>query len=175
MSEITDLLWLKAQELGAQATAGQNEWQLVKSAAVHELESNGVSGQDASEILDALATKANPNLEADLEKSAQLAHISEILEKAAQYVADLEVKLSTKEEEIEGMQKAANKAAIQPSVEALNGTGAFSEDDLSKLSQLDEVTLSKVASFTNSSPQILGGPSAQPSAYEDAIMDFIHS
>ncbi|CAL9985112.1 hypothetical protein VPHD148_0279 [Vibrio phage D148] len=175
MSEISDLLWLKAQELGAEASAKQNEWQMVKSAAVTALEARGVSSSDAQGLLDNLAERANPTLEADIEKAAQLSQISSILEKAAQYVTELEVKLDSKEAEIEGMHKAASDAVKAPSVEALTGTGAFSSEDLEALNSLDDATLSKVASLTDNQPWNLGGPSERQTVGFDALTEFLTS
>lgn len=175
MSEVSDLLWLKAQELGKEASAKQDEWQMVKSAAVTALEAKGVPSSEASSLLDNLAERSNPNLEADLEKAAQLAHISSILEKAAQYVTELEVKLDSKEAEIEGLQKAASDATKAPSVEALTGTGAFTNEDLETLSSLDDATLSKVASLADNQPWNLGGPSNRVSGGMDALTEFLTS
>lgn len=175
MSEISDLLWLKSQELASQASAIKSEWQMVKSAAVSALSAKGVDTTDAEGLLDNLAERAYPNLEADLEKSAQLAHISSILEKAAQYVTELEVKLDSKEAEIEGMQKAASNAVKAPSVEALGGTGAFTSEDLDALNQLDSATLSKVAGLADQTPWNLGGPSDRPGGGMDALTEFLTS
>lgn len=176
MSEITDLLWLKAQELDTEASAKQSEWQMVKSAAVTALEAKGVGTSEAEGLLDNLAERANPNLEADLEKAAQLKHISSILEKAAQYVTELEVKLDIKDAEIEGLHKSASQAVKAPSVDALTGTGAFTNEDLETLSQLDDSTLSKVAGLADNQPWNMGGPSSQPSAgMGDALTEFLLS
>lgn len=175
MSEISDLLWVKSQELAKQASDKQNEWQMIKSAAVSTLSSKGISTSDAEGLLNNLAERAYPNLEADLEKSAQLAHISSILEKAAQYVIELETKISDKEAEIEGMQKAASNATKAPSVEALGGTGAFTNEDLEALNQLDTSTLSKVAGLADQTPWNLGGPSDRISGGMDALTEFLTS
>jgi len=175
MSEISDLLWLKAQDLNKEASAKQNEWQMVKSAAVSALESKGVNTQEATGLLDNLAERAYPNLEADLEKAAQLSHIASVLEKAAAYVVELETKISDKEAEIEGMQKAASEAVKAPSVEALGGTGAFTSDDLDALTQLDQDTLTKVAGLADQTPWNLGGPSNRTSGGLDALTEFLTS
>jgi hypothetical protein len=175
MSEISDLLWLKAQDLTKEASAKQNEWQMIKSAAINSLESRGVDINDATTLLDNLAERAYPNLEADLEKSAQLTEIAEMLEKAAAYVSELEVKLDSKEAEIEGMQKAASRASKAPSVEALGGTGAFTSEDLEALNMLDNGTLEKIAHLTDQTPWNLGGPSNRASSNMDALTEFLTS
>ena len=176
MSEITDLLWSKAQDLGNAASATQDQWQMVKSAAVDALEAKGISSPDAHGLLDKLAERANPNLEEDLEKAAKLAHIANILEKAAQYITELEVKLDSKDAEIDGLNKAASAAVRAPSVDALTGTGAFTSEDLDTLSQLDDSTLSKVAGLADTTPWNLGGPSTQPAADSgDALTEFLLS
>lgn len=175
MSEISDLLWLKAQDFGTQASAKQNEWQMVKSAATSALEAKGIDPSDASGLLDNLAERAYPNLEADLEKAAHLAQVSSILEKAAQYITELEVKLDNREAEIEGLNKEASDATKAPSVEALTGTGAFTSEDLETLSSLDQGTLSKVASLADNQPWNLGGPSNRPGGGSDALTEFLTS
>lgn len=176
MSEIADLLWLKAQELGKEASASMNEWQMIKSAAVSTLTSNGIDLSDAEDMLEKLAEESNPNLEKDLEKAAKLAHIASILEKAAQYVTELEVKLDSKEAEIDGLNKAASAAVRAPSVDALTGTGAFTSEDLETLSRLDSSTLSKVAGLADKTPWNLGGPSNQHAAgSSDALTEFLLS
>lgn len=172
MSEIADLLWLKAQELGKEASASINEWQMIKSAAVSTLTSNGIDLSDAEDMLEKLAEESNPNLE----KDARLAHIASILEKAAQYVTELEVKLDSKEAEIDGLNKAASAAVRAPSVDALTGTGAFTSEDLETLSRLDSSTLSKVAGLADKTPWNLGGPSNQHAAgSSDALTEFLLS
>lgn len=175
MSEITDLLWVKSQEFGKEASAKQNEWQMVKSAAVASLTSTGINNSDAEGLLDNLAERAYPNLVADLEKAAQLAHISSILEKAAQYITELEVKLDSNEAEIEGLHKTASDAVKAPSVEALTGTGAFSSEDLEALNSLGNDTLSKVAGLADNQPWNLGGPSDRMSGGQDALAEFLLS
>lgn len=175
MSEISDLLWLKSQEYSKAASNKSTEWQMVKSAAVSALEVKGVSMSDAGDLLEKLAERAYPNLKADLEKAAQLTDMSNLLEKAAQYVSELEVKLSTKEEEIEELYKSASQVKKAPSVDALSGTGAFTNEDLETLSQLGDDTLSKVASLTDQTPWNLGGPSERMSGGQDALSEFLLS
>ena len=175
MSEISDLLWVTAQEFGKEASVKQNEWQMTKSAAVSALTDRGINPLDAESLLDNLAERANPNFEADLEKAAQLARISSILEKAAAYVTELEVKLDSKEAEIEGLQKAASDAVKAPSVDALSGTGAFTSEDLETLSSLDTGTLNKVASLADQTPWNLGEPSNRMSGGLDALTEFLTS
>ena len=173
MSEISDLLWIKAQEFGKEASAKQDEWQMTKSAAVSALTGRGLSSSDAEGLLDSLAERANPNFEADLEKAAQLSQISSILEKAAAYVTELEVKLDSKEAEINEMLKVASAADKAPSVDALSGTGAFSIEDLETLSSLDTSTLNKVAGLADQTPRNIGEPSNRMSGGLDAFTEFL--
>ena len=175
MSEISDLLWLKAQEMEKAASDTSNEWQMVKSAAIKALEAKGVDSSEAEGLLEKLAERAYPNLEADAAKASQLLADSKLFEKAAQYVGELEVKLSTKEEEIEGLHKAASTAVKAPSVNALSGTGTFTSEDLETLSHLDDSTLSKVAGLTDQTPWNLGGPSDRVSGGQDALAEFLLS
>ncbi len=175
MSEISDLLWLKAREMNEAASTKNNEWQMIKSAAVSALGTKGIAGSDAEDLLEKLAERAYPNLKADLEKAAQLVEIGKLLEKSAEYVSELEVKLSTKEEEIVGLKKSASMTQKAPSVNALSGTGAFTNEDLETLSQLDDGMLSKVASLTDQTPWNLGGPSERASDGMDALTKFLSS
>lgn len=175
MSEISDLLWLKAQELEKAASDTSNEWQMVKSAAIQALEARGVDITEATGLLEKLAERAYPNLKADTEKAAGLLANSKLFEKAAQYVSELEVKLSTKEEEIVGLHKAASAAVKAPSVDALSGTGAFTSEDLETLSHLDHSTLIKVAGMADQTPWNLGGPSERMSGGQDALAEFLLS
>ena len=175
MSEISDLLWLKSQELEKAAADTSKEWQMIKSAAISSLEARGVSNADAEGLLEKLAERAYPNLEEDQAKASSLLADSELFQKAAEYVSELEVKLSTKEEEIEGMHKAASAAVKAPSVDTLSGTGAFTSEDLDTLSQLNDSTLSKVASMADQTPWNLGGPSDRVSGGQDALAEFLLS
>lgn len=175
MSEISDLLWMKAQELEKAASNTSKEWQMIKSAALTALEAKGVDHADAEGLLEKLAERAYPSLAADTEKASQLTEFGKLFEKVAQYVSELEVKLSTKEEEIVGLNKAASAAVKAPSVDALSGTGAFTSEDLETLSQLDSATLSKVASMTDQTPWNLGGPSERMSGGQDALAEFLLS
>lgn len=173
MSEITDLLWVKAREFEKAASDKASEWRMIKSAAVNSLEEKGIT--DATDLLDQLAEKAYPNLEADLEKAAELADLGKIFEKTAHYIGELEAKLEGKEEEISGLQKAAENAVKAPAVEALSGTGAFTNEDLDTLNSLDEGTLQKVAGLADNSPWNIGGPSERPGGGEDALTKFLLS
>jgi hypothetical protein len=175
MSEISDLLWLKAQELQKAASNKSAEWQMVKSAAVSSLESKGVNSSDATALLEKLAERAYPNLKKDQAQADQLAGFGKLFEKAAQYVSELEVKLSTKEEEIVGLHKAASRAVKAPSVNALSGTGAFTNEDLETLSNLDDSMLSKVAGLADKTPWNLGEPSNRISGGLDALTEFLTS
>lgn len=177
MSEISDLLWLKANELNKAASDKSTEWQMTKSAAVSSLENKGINKADAENLLEKLAERAYPNLKADLEKAAQLIEISKMLEKSAEYINELEVKLSTKEDEIAGLKKSASMAEKAPSVDALSGTGAFTSEDLETLRQLEGDTLSKVASLADRQPWNLGEPSEHisGSGAEDALTKFLMS
>ena len=148
---------------------------MVKSAAVNTLESNGVSVEDADGLLNSLAEKAYPNLNSDLEKAAEYAGVAELLTKAASYITELEVKLDSKEAEINEMQKSAQDAGKAPLVDALTGTGAFTKEDLEALNDLDERTLNKVASLTDRTPHSFGGPSNRPGAGMDALTEFLTS
>lgn len=168
MSEISDLLWLKSQDLAAKSNDLSKSWQMIKSAAIESLESRGIELSEAQGLLEKLAEKAYPNLDEDLARADELSDLSEVFEKAARYVGELEVKLSTKESEIKGLNKAANDAVKRPSVEALSGTGAFTNEDLDTLRQLDDNTLSKVAGLADKTPWNLGGPSDRMS---DSGMD----
>lgn len=177
MSDISDLLWLKAKELNEAASNTSTEWQMTKSAAVSSLESKGINKDDAENLLEKLAERSYPNLKADLEKAAQLIEISKMLEKSAEYISELEVKLSTKEDEIEGLKKSASMVEKAPSVDALSGTGAFTSEDLETLRQLEGDTLNKVASLADRKPWNLGGPSEHisSSATGDALTEFLTS
>lgn len=175
MSEISDLLWLKAQELQKAASDKSAEWQMIKSAAVSSLESSGVDASDATALLEKLAERVMPNLKEDMAKADQTAALGKLFEKTAQYVSELEVKLSTKEEEIEGLHKAASRAVNAPSVDALSGTGAFTSEDLETLSRLDSDTLSKVAGMADKTPWNLGEPSNRVSGGQDALTEFLTS
>lgn len=175
MSEISDLLWLKAQELEKAASDTSKGWQMVKSAAITSLEAKGVDRTEAEGLLEKLAERAYPNLASDTEKASGLLADSKLFEKVAQYVSELEVKLSIKEEEIEGLQKAAHVATKAPSVNALSGTGAFTSEDLETLSHLDDSTLSKVAGLADRTPWNLGGPSERVSGGQDALAEFLLS
>lgn len=173
MSDISDLLWLKAQEIGKQASTIGDEWQMVKSATITALTTKGIDQGDAENLLEKVASQAYPNLNEDLEKAAQLREISKILEKAAAYVSELEVKLNTKDEEIEGLKKSASKVEKAPSVDALTGTGVFTNEDLEVLSNLGNDTLSKVAGLADKTPWNLGGPSDRISSSQDALLEFL--
>lgn len=175
MSEISDLLWLKAQDLEKAASDTSGQWQIIKSAAINALEAKGIDTSEAEGLLEKLAERAYPNMQADIEKAAQLSSISNMLEKTAKYVSELEVKLSIKEEEIVGLNKAASTAVKAPSVKALSGTGAFTNDDLETLSQLDDSMLSKVAGLADKTPWNLGGPSDRISGGMDAFAEFLTS
>lgn len=175
MSDISDLLWLKAQEYNEAASTKSNEWQMIKSAAVSALGANGFTNDDAEDLLEKLAERAYPNLKADIEKAAQLTEIGDLLQKSAQYVSELEVKLSTKEEEIVELHKSASLVQKAPSVNALSGTGAFTSEDLETLSRLDDFTLSKVASLADKTPWNLGEPSDRVSGGMDALTEFLSS
>lgn len=175
MSEISDLLWLKAQEMEKAASDISTEWQMVKSAAVQALESKGVNAAEAEGLLEKLAERAYPNLDADLKNAEQLRAYGKLLEKTAEYVSELEVKLSIKEEEIEGLNKSASAVVKAPSVDALSGTGAFTSEDLETLSMLDNSTLSKVAGLADKTPRNLGGPSDRASGGYDALSEFLLS
>ena len=175
MSDISDLLWLKARELEKAASDTSAEWQMVKSAAVSALEAKGIDVHEAEGLLEKLAERAYPNLEADIEKAEHLSSLGKVFEKAAQYVGELEVKLSIKEDEIDGLNKAASSAVNAPSVDALSGTGAFTNEDLETLSTLDDSTLSKIAGLTDKTPWNLGGPSERVSGGQDALAEFLLS
>lgn len=175
MSEISDLLWLKAQEMEKAASDTSSEWQTVKSAAISSLEAKGVDHAEAEGLLEKLAERAYPNLAADAEKATELLATGKLFEKVAQYVSELEVKLSIKEDEIEGLHKAANIATKAPSVNALSGTGAFTSEDLETLSHLSDSTLSKVAGLADQTPWNLGGPSERVSGGQDALAEFLLS
>lgn len=175
MSEISDLLWLKSQDLRSKSDNLSGSWQMIKSATIRSLESRGVNTEEAQCLLEKLAEKAYPNLDEDLARADELSDLSEVFEKAARYVGELEVKLSTKEEEIKGLQKAASDAVKRPSVEALSGTGAFTNEDLDALRQLDDNMLSKVAGLADKTPWNLGGPSDRVSGGMDALEEFLTS
>ena len=176
MSEISDLLWLKAQELEKAASDKTSEWQMIKSASINALEAKGVDASEAEGLLEKLAERAYPNLEADTSRAAELLADSKLFEKAAQYVSELEVKLSIKESEIEGLNKTASAVSKAPSVDTLTGTGAFTSEDLETLSHLDDSTLSKVAGLADQTPWNLGGPSDRVSGGGmDALAEFLTS
>ena len=63
MSEISDLLWLKSQDLAAKSNELSGSWRMIKSAAIKSLESRGVEPSEAEGLLEKLAEKAYTNLD----------------------------------------------------------------------------------------------------------------
>ena len=171
MSEISDRLWLRAQELEKAASDKTSGWQMIKSASIKALEVKGVSTSDTETLLEKLAERAYPDLSADKIEASTLLADSKLFEKVAQYVDELEDKINT----MEGLRKEANAAERAPSVDALSGTGVFTSDDLETLGQLDNSTLSKVASMADQTPWNLGEPSDRMGGGQDALSEFLLS
>lgn len=173
MSEITDLLVSQAQSLYKKADAPAAEANMVKLATVSALIEGGVDTEEAESLVDSLITRACPDLQSTIEKSAQFRTIATILEKAASYIDELELKLEDSKASIIAMEKSAEAEIKAPSVSALEDTGMFTNEDLEALRALERDTLSKVASHIRSSPHNMGGPSNRMRADIDAFTQFL--
>lgn len=173
MSEITDLLVSQAAYFNDQADAPAAEAEMVKQATVSALIEGGMETEEAGSIVDSLINKACPDLQDTIEKSAQFKTIATILEKAAGYIDELELKLEDSTASIVAMEKAAEANTKAPSVSALEDTGMFTNEDLEALRALGGDTLNKVASHVTSSPHNMGGPSNRVSSDVDAFTQFL--
>jgi len=159
MSNISKLLEDKAQEIrGSMSDSGDTSWDLVKSAAIAELNEHGIT--DAEKVLDELAKKAGFGETRSVANSFAL-HTEEVvslIEKTAEYIDELEAKIESDEETISSLQANLEKAASIGNgdlIEALIEKG-FSEEDASSLIDLPQETLNKVASMANGEPWEMG-------------------
>lgn len=151
MGDISKLLMQKAAEYreAIQASGGDNSWDLVKSAAIAQLQTEGVS--DAEKVLDELAKKAGLGETRSVANSFSF-HAEEVvslIEKTAAYIDELQAKIESDEETISSLQDEIEKAASvdkREIVDALIERG-FSEEEADSLTALPSETLSKVASL----------------------------
>ncbi len=160
MSKISKLLGDKAVELRSaiSPSTGDESWDLVKSAALAELESQGVS--DAEKVLDELAKKAGYGETRSVANSFPFnaEEVVSLIEKTAELVEELEAKIESDTDTISSLQTSLEKAASVDSEDLVNVLieKGFSEEDATNLVDLPKETLNKVASMANGEPWEMG-------------------
>lgn len=151
MSDISKLLMQKAAEYrkALSASDSDNSWDLVKSAAISQLQAQGVS--DAEKVLDELAKKAGLGETRSVANSFSFntEEVISLIEKTAAYIDELQAKIESDEDTISSLHEEIEKAASidkRDIIDALIERG-FSEEEADSLTALPSETLSKVASL----------------------------
>lgn len=168
----SQILRTHASDLEQQAVRLEegNNFALIKQAAVNSLVESGMEEAVASEVLDGLKSQVAPESDKMMQKAAELRLEVSVLEKAAAYIDELEVKLDSAKGQISELEKKANMAPELSEIAKHLHLGAGEMDELNSLS---EGTLKKIASSTSSAPWGIGSASNIPSKGGDALLEFL--
>ena len=178
MSDISQLLLDKVAEIRESISGvSDSSWDLVKSAAVEQLEEAGII--DAEIILDELAKKAGYGETRSVANSFPFntEEVLTLIEKTAHYVDELQAKIESDEDTIRSLQGDLEKAAsvnTEDLIDALIEKG-FSEEDAGNLARLPKETLNKVASMANGEPWEMGKGARQAEDGMDPFTKFLIS
>lgn len=161
-----------ANDLGQRADSIEegNNFALIKQAAVNSLVEGGMEEATASEVLDGLKNKVAPESDKMMQKVAELRLEVQVLEKAADYIDELESKFNSAQAKISDMEKTASAT---PEMNALSKQLHLGQGEMDELKSLSEGTLKKIASMTSSTPWELGQASSIPSRGGDALLEFL--
>jgi hypothetical protein len=178
MTTISESLMDKARELRASLSVeGDGSWDLVKSAAIESLKGQGIT--DAEKVLEELSKRAGFKETRSVTNSFSFnpEEVVLLIEKIAEYVDELEVKIESREDTITSLKSDLEKAASVDTNDLVNALieKGFSEEDASNLVALPKETLNKVASMAKGEPWEMG-KGARPSADGmDAFTKFLIS
>ena len=103
-----------------------------------------------------------------------LTNNAEIFEKTAEYIKDIEVKLSNSEARVATLTKEASEVERSDSLEKL-ATAGFSDSEIEELSSVNKDTLEKIASGSDLPVVGMGSASLRPASGNDPLTDFLMS
>ncbi len=160
MSEIAKLLRTQSEDIANElkAVADQQEFlEMTKQAAVETLIEQGIDAEKASELVK--SAKEIQNL-AVSQPVFNMDVISEVFEKSASYIEELEVRLAEMQSKIESNEEMLKQASLSgnPKVAELRGLG-FSEEEIKMLG--NSGMIEKVAQ-TAGQPWESGSVSSRP-------------
>lgn len=173
MSKVSQALRDVATSLNVEADTlfKSVDWELTKQATLNSLVENGVASETAVKILDGLECKVVPEKAETLEKVATLRDQSNIFSVTADYLEDIESKLSISKARVTELEK---QASMKPVVSSLKDVAGFNDDDIDELNSLPEGLLNKIASLrSDETPSGLGKVSSRMSTAVDPMMEFL--